>query len=99
MILKAKMYLKKAQDIEFIVFSDDGFRLKIDGKKLIEFTKDRPYKGNKKSIKLQKGLHYITLKYFQGYGDLGLGAWYKDENGNKKPIGYDSRYVTFKDIR
>ncbi len=72
----SKIYLAKDQYVKFIVYSDDGFRLKIDGKDILEFRKDRPFSKSETVVYLSKGAHRLKLKYFQGYGQLGLKVYY-----------------------
>ena len=93
----SNFYLDKDSEIKFEIYSDDGFRLKIDGKKVAEFIKDRPYKKSEGKIFLKKGKHQFTLNYFQGYGNLGLGVWYIIDN-KKTIFGKDSKILHFEKI-
>lgn len=94
------------QDIplKFVLYSDDGVRLMIDGKRVLEYAKDRPYGKSEATIKLAKGKHHIHIDYFQGYGQLGLGGYYtiinsykdnKTVNNSLKLLGVSSIYVKF----
>ena len=62
--------------VSFVVYSDDGFRLLIDGKKIMEYIYDRPFRKSQKIVHLSKGKHHIRIKYFQGYGQLGIVGYY-----------------------
>lgn len=56
----------------FEVGSDDGYELKVDGRKLCSFKKGRPFKTKICRARLIKGQHKLLLNYFQGYGNAGL---------------------------
>ncbi len=79
------------------VFSDDGFQLWIDGTLLGEFPDNRPYSSNEYKIYLKPGEYAYHLYYFQGFGRLGLKAYYQSP-GEKKIhlIGENSGYVRFR---
>ncbi|NPA64165.1 MAG: hypothetical protein GXO16_04240 [Epsilonproteobacteria bacterium] len=66
----------KDRYVDFVIYSDDGFRLTIDGKKIMEYPKDRPFQKSEKIVKLTKGRHHLRIKYFQGYGQLGIVGYY-----------------------
>lgn len=88
------MVVKKKSPITFIIYSDDGFRLVIDGKKIMEFTKDRPFSKSQTTLTLQPGKHHIHIKYFQGYGQLGIVGYYRVDHTTKL-LGQDSFAITF----
>ncbi len=94
MFIETEFEMLKSQKITFYINSDDGFRLKIDGKKICEYTKDRPFGKTVCDVTLKKGLHKMSLKYFQGYGRLGLVGVY-EINGKKYYIGENSKYIKF----
>lgn len=56
----------------FLVGSDDGFRLTIDGKLLCQYPGDRPFRKQSCYQTLTEGEHALELSYFQGYGNAGL---------------------------
>lgn len=56
----------------FLVGSDDGFRLAIDGRVLCQFATDRPFRKQSCYQTLSAGQHTLELNYFQGYGNAGL---------------------------
>lgn len=62
---------------EFVLDSDDGSRLLIDGQKLIEYDGIHGLGGARKaSLKLTQGRHPLRLEYFQGLFGKGLQlAW------------------------
>ncbi|MDO3388299.1 PA14 domain-containing protein [Gilvimarinus sp. SDUM040013] len=56
----------------FLVGSDDGFRLAIDGRVLCQYATDRPFRKQSCYQSLGAGEHTLELNYFQGYGNAGL---------------------------
>jgi len=88
--------------VDFIIYSDDGFRLTLDSKKIMEYPKDRPFQKSEKIVKLTRGKHHLRIKYFQGYGQLGIVGYYglgstpSDAKRSKKHyIGEDSWGMEF----
>jgi hypothetical protein len=85
-----------AGEYTFIVSSDDGFRLAIDGKMVSEFTNDRPMSETEGKFSLTKGIHSFAIKYYQGYGQLGLQAWYTAPgNSTRTMMGVNSSFLRF----
>lgn len=96
--------LSKDRPVKFVLYSDDGVRLLIDGKKVLEFPKDRPFGKSEGVIDLKKGKHHLHIDYFQGYGQLGLAGYYtvlnslnqlKTVNNSLKLLGKDSKMIEF----
>jgi len=77
MFIDGDFILTKSSPVKFIIYSDDGVRLSIDGKKILEFLDDRPFRKSEGEIFLQKGKHHLHIDYFQGYGQLGLVGYYQ----------------------
>jgi len=50
---------------------------------------------NEGSIKLSEGQHSFTLKHFQGFGQLGLQAWYSGPGGERILMGKNSAFLRF----
>jgi len=84
-----------AGDYKFFVSSDDGFRLTVDSTVLSEFTGDRPMAENEGSITLGKGRHSFVIKHFQGFGQLGLQAWYSGPGCERHFMGQHSTCLRF----
>jgi len=74
---------------EFLVGSDDGFTLVINGKKICEHTHDRPYSIQSCNIFLKGGSHRLQASYFQGFGNSGFTLQYQT-NGKTYWFGDDS---------
>ena len=68
--------IPKEEYVDFVIYSDDGFRLLIDNKKVMEYLKDRPFRKSERVVRLHPGKHHIRIKYFQGYGQLGIVGYY-----------------------
>ncbi len=75
---------------EFLIGSDDGFSLTIDGKIICEHPKDRPYSIQPCNVFLTKGDHRVMLSYFQGFGNSGFTVQYKTGDGKVYWFGEDS---------
>ncbi|WP_425615074.1 PA14 domain-containing protein [Anatilimnocola sp. NA78] len=57
-------------DYLFLIGSDDGSRLIIDGKTIIENDGIHPFSQKRKPLKLKAGLHNVVVEYFeQGGGE------------------------------
>ncbi|SMC10174.1 PA14 domain-containing protein [Nitratiruptor tergarcus DSM 16512] len=78
--------LSKDAPLKFVLYSDDGVRLVIDGKNVLEFLQNRPFGKSEGIIYLKKGKHHLHIDYFQGYGQLGLVGYYAVLNGLKQII-------------
>lgn len=88
--------VKKAGDYVFYLGSDDGFIFSVDGKKICEWTHDRPFTTDICHVNLSAGEHNFKLVYFQGYGNAGLSMSYAfAANGKQYVAGDDSRYISF----
>jgi hypothetical protein len=85
----------EAGQFRFIVGSDDGFVLSIDGKKICEFAADRPYLTQPCFVELTKGPHQFSFSYFQGYGNSGLTVEYAYRDGKQYWFGDDSDSMEF----
>jgi len=89
----AKFRLKKSSPVTFTIYSDDGFRLKIDGKVVMEYPSDRPFSKSERTVRLEPGLHSLHIKYFQGFGQLGIVGYYKIDK--RRLIGQSSKDLEF----
>jgi len=91
-----QMHVKRAGKYRFAVQSDDGFRLKIDGKSVCEHPGDRPFSTTECLVGLPAGTHRFDLSYFQGGGPMGLRASYGLAAEKKRYIvGEDTPLITF----
>ena len=66
--------VREAEEYEFVVASDDGFELSIDGQIIASHQPTRPYRPSIGAVHLAAGRHRYALSYFQGDGPLGVTA-------------------------
>lgn len=87
--------VKQADTYRFLMGSDDGFSLRIDGKLICEHLGDRPYSVQVCMTHLSEGKHQVSMSYFQGFGNSGFTVQYA--RGDEKPhwFGDDSKSVKF----
>lgn len=92
--VEAEFQLEQSGDYGFLVASDDGFALEIDGEELCSFTKNRPMETEACRVDLEAGKHSFKLRYYQGVGHAGLKVQYtrKGEAGLHW-FGEDSEYL------
>lgn len=85
-----KGYLKIDKDGIYVIQlkADDGVRLILDGRKVIEHDGIHGMDLNEKEFALAKGNHHIELQYFQGEGGSGLEFEVINEQGKplKEPL-------------
>jgi len=63
---KGKIYLPQDRDFTFYLLSDDGARLVIDGKTVIDNDGIHPPVEKSGSVSLKRGFHEVEVQYFQG---------------------------------
>lgn len=85
-------------EYEFRIASDDGFQLLIDGALVVQFEGDRPFGSTSGSIALAPGAHHLEIRYFQGYGNLGLQAYYTAPGEEPQLIGVSSESLRFRRV-
>jgi len=91
-----RMHVKKLGRYRFSVWSDDGFRLEIDGRTLCEHPLDRPYAKTECTIRLLPGEHRLALSYFQGGGPMGLKVEYGPAAERRRYLlGENTSLITF----
>lgn len=81
-------WIKISQDDKytFVLESDDGARLYIDGAKLADNDGIHAMKEVEGSVDLKTGLHGIWVEYFNAGGQMGLNVSLKQKDGKKIPI-------------
>lgn len=88
--------VKKPGAYVFYLGSDDGFAFSVDGKKICEWTHERPFTTDVCHVDLTAGKHSFKLVYYQGYGNAGLAMSYAFAAGGKQYLaGDNSRYLEF----
>jgi hypothetical protein len=61
-----QFWIQHPDKYEFFLFSDDGSKLYIDGKRIIDNDGQHAAIGRTGSVTLKAGLHRIRVSYFQG---------------------------------
>jgi hypothetical protein len=95
---KTNMSVKEAGSYQFLVRSDDGFRLKIDNKVACEHPLPRAMLLSTCNVTLKKGKHLFDLDYYQAAGQMGLKVEYQ-KNGFKDYIGRSSKLISFEVVK
>lgn len=90
-----KITVKQSDNYRFLMGSDDGFSLSIDGKLVCEHLGDRPYTIQPCQIFLNEGEHQVRISYFQGFGNSGFTVQYSRADENPHWFGEDSNSVKF----
>jgi len=89
--------VRKAGEYQFLVSSDDGFSLSIDGQPLCDFPGSRPLAMQICGIDLSEGQHRLTLAYYQGFGNAGLKVEYRLAGSKSNYwLGQNSSLLRFK---
>jgi len=70
----------------FITESDDGSRLFIDGKQVVDNGGSHGMEKKSGEVELTAGDHAILIEYFQGGGGGGCKAFWKAPGGDEQPI-------------
>jgi len=71
----------------FSLSSDDGGRLFVDGKEVIDYDGIHGMGVKQKALALETGFHSIEFHYFQHLGGLGLSLSWKSKQIPKEEIG------------
>lgn len=90
-----KITVKQADTYRFMMGSDDGFSLSIDGKLICEHLGERPYTVQPCLIFLNEGEHQVQISHYQGYGNSGLTVEYARADEKPRYFGEDSKSVKF----
>lgn len=86
-VFTGKLNAPKTGNYRFFLSSDDGGRILIDGKKVVEHDGIHPASDIQEgSIKLEKGPHEMRLEYFQGGGNIELYAAWKGADFQITPL-------------
>ena len=73
--------------------SDDGVRLFVDGKKLIENWNDHAVVEDKANVDLKAGQKYdIKIEYYQGSGDAGMTLLWSSKSQKKEVVPESQLY-------
>ena len=81
--------IEKEGKYKFYTYSDDGSKLLIDDKEIVDNDGDHGIKERSGDIKLSIGLHKIKVTYFNGGGGSWLDVYYKGPGIPKQIIPPD----------
>ncbi|MCM8767834.1 MAG: PA14 domain-containing protein [Candidatus Omnitrophica bacterium] len=81
-----QIFIEKDDKYIFYTISDDGIRIKIDDKIVINNWTTHAPKEDIGEIELNKGWHKILIEYFQGRGGCLLEVYYSSSDFEKKTI-------------
>jgi hypothetical protein len=98
MDINTEMQVNKKGEYHFLIYSDDGFRLKLNGDPVCEFPGNRPMQLTSCKMQLDKKIYTFNLSYFQGGGPMGLKAYYQRSGEKRHIIGKNTDLITFKAI-
>jgi mono/diheme cytochrome c family protein len=79
------LHIERAGDYRFHLGSDDGSRLFIDGKRIIDNDGLQAHTVRSGSAKLQAGMHPLRVDYFQADGDMSLDLEYEGPGVSRQP--------------
>jgi len=81
-----EIYIDKDDKYTFYTVSDDGIRVKIDEKMIINNWTDHGATEDKGEIELSKGWHKILIEYYQGVGGTILEFYYSRSDLEKTVV-------------
>lgn len=70
----------------FTCGSDDGARVSIDGKVVIDQPRLRPYAESSGAVKLSAGLHPIEILFYENYGYASCRLWWDGPNWKRRIV-------------
>lgn len=73
-------------DYTFTLSSDDGSRLLIDGKKIVDNDGIHPPQTRSGTVGLTKGIHNIVVEFFQGGGEAVLDVEVESRGLGRQPL-------------
>jgi plastocyanin len=86
-VFEGKLAVGKEGEYEFQISSDDGSRLSVDGKKVVEYDRIHPSSEIKSGkVKLKPGEHDVRVEYFQGGGNAELYVAWKGPDFSITPL-------------
>ena len=92
LVLGGYIYIEKEGDYKFYTASDDGSRLYMDDKPLVNNDGSHGVTWHGGDITLSKGWHTIKVTYFNGGGGYILNVYYKGPGITKQLIPADVLY-------
>ncbi|MDX1946047.1 MAG: PA14 domain-containing protein [Pirellulaceae bacterium] len=78
--------LEKDGDYRFLIGSDDGSRLWIDDKIVLDNDGIHPYEQKRKAMKMKAGLHTFAVEYFEKGGGEELAVDFEGPGTTQQPL-------------
>ncbi|PHR97800.1 MAG: cytochrome c1, partial [Blastopirellula sp.] len=78
--------IEKAGEYRFFIGSDDGSRLLIDGNQVVINGGIHPFGFKDGKVQLDKGVHPLTLEYFDGGGQIELKVEFQGPNFKRRDL-------------
>ncbi|MGC4006318.1 MAG: PA14 domain-containing protein [Pirellulales bacterium] len=97
-VIEGYLNIEKAGDYRFFLKSDDGSRLLIDGKKIVEHDGIHPPGDVNGNVKLDVGQHAIRVEYFEASGGEELGVSWQGPGFTRRAIPSSSLSSTNKPV-
>ncbi|MDB4936025.1 MAG: glycoside hydrolase, family 43 [Labilithrix sp.] len=82
----AKLTIASAGEHAFFVTADDGVRVFVDGKPIIDDWASHPATQSTGKVTLDTGEHQLRVEYFQGRGEASLALEWQPVGGARGPI-------------
>jgi hypothetical protein len=93
LVYKGFLEIDQPGEYTFYLQSDDGSKLYIDNKQVVDNDGSHGVIEGAGSISLEKGKHAIRLEYFNGYGGYWLDAFYKGPGVPRQLIPANRLYL------
>jgi len=93
MIMEGMIQIDSSGKYQFFTQSDDGSKLWIDGKEIVNNDGDHGVIEKSGEIELSQGRHRIKIEYFNGSGGFWLDAFYRGPGLPKQIIPADKLYL------
>ena len=89
--------IKKAGDYTFYTISDDGSRLFVNNKKIVDNDGKHGRIEKSGTIRLNAGFHALECHFFEDKVGQDLEVWYKGPGVEKQPIPASGIFIDKKD--
>lgn len=87
--------VKREGNYRFMMGSDDGISLTVDGRLICESVGDRPFQVQPCYVHLTKGSHHVKIAHYQGYGNSGMTVQFARDNEKMYYFGEKNPDVDF----
>jgi azurin len=85
-VYTANLHAPRKGSYRFYLAGDDGVRLLIDGKPIVEHDGIHPAEVKQAAMQLEEGPHEFRLEYFQAAGEIAVFAAWKGANFDITPL-------------